>query len=117
MDLIPKMQVNVVLSDHNVEKAVETIMQAARTGKPGDGLIFVYPVEDIIFTPAKDRPRRVADHENSADRLAPACRLACAGYEVRPAIVLHASVCRQRTTERMNAIRTNATVWQQHQKC
>jgi nitrogen regulatory protein P-II 1 len=48
MDLVPKMQVNVVLSDHNVEKAVETIMQAARTGKPGDGLIFVYPVEDII---------------------------------------------------------------------
>jgi nitrogen regulatory protein P-II 1 len=48
MDLIPKMQVNIVLSDHNVEKAVETIMQAARTGKPGDGLIFIYPVEDII---------------------------------------------------------------------
>lgn len=48
MDLLPKMQVNIVLSDHNVEKAVETIIQAARTGKEGDGLIFVYPVEDVI---------------------------------------------------------------------
>jgi nitrogen regulatory protein P-II 1 len=48
MDLLPKMQVNIILSDHNVEKAVETIIQAARTGKEGDGLIFVVPVEDVI---------------------------------------------------------------------
>ncbi|NTV37964.1 MAG: P-II family nitrogen regulator, partial [Anaerolineales bacterium] len=48
MDLLPKMQVNIVLSDHNVEKAIETIIQATRTGKEGDGLIFIYPVEDVI---------------------------------------------------------------------
>lgn len=48
MDLLPKIQVNIVLSDHNVEKTIETIVDAARTGKPGDGLIFVYPVEDVI---------------------------------------------------------------------
>ena len=35
MDLLPKMQVNIILSDHNVEKAVETIVQTARTGKEG----------------------------------------------------------------------------------
>ena len=48
MDMIPKMQLNIVLSDHNVEKAVESIIQAARTGQEGDGIIFIYPVDDVI---------------------------------------------------------------------
>ncbi|MGL4650775.1 MAG: P-II family nitrogen regulator [Caldilineaceae bacterium] len=47
MDLLPKMQVNIVLSDHNVENVIETITKAARTGKEGDGIIFVYPVDDV----------------------------------------------------------------------
>jgi len=48
MDLLPKIQVNVVLSDHNVDKTVEAIIKAARTGKEGDGIIFIYPVDDVI---------------------------------------------------------------------
>src|SRR5512133_3138829 len=48
MDLIPKMQINIVLSDHNVDKTVEAIVQAARTGKEGDGIIFIYPVDDVV---------------------------------------------------------------------
>jgi nitrogen regulatory protein P-II 1 len=48
VDLLPKIQLNIVLSDHNVEKAVKTICEAARTGQPGDGLIFIYPVEDVV---------------------------------------------------------------------
>ncbi len=48
MDLLPKIQVNIVLSDHNVEKTVATIVGAARTGKSGDGVIFIYPVEEVI---------------------------------------------------------------------
>ena len=48
MDLLPKIQINIILSDHNVEKTVEAIVNAARTGKQGDGNIFVYPVEDVI---------------------------------------------------------------------
>lgn len=48
MDMIPKMQINIVLSDHNVEKTIDAIVQAARTGKEGDGIIFVYPVEDVV---------------------------------------------------------------------
>jgi nitrogen regulatory protein P-II 1 len=48
MDLLPKMQVNIVLSDHNVERVIETLTKAARTGKEGDGLIFIYPVEDVV---------------------------------------------------------------------
>lgn len=48
MDLLPKIQVNVVLSDHNVDKTVEAITKAARTGKEGDGIIFIYPVDNVI---------------------------------------------------------------------
>jgi nitrogen regulatory protein P-II 1 len=48
MDLIPKVQLNIVLSDHNVEKTIQTIVEAARTGDEGDGIIFVYPVEDVV---------------------------------------------------------------------
>ncbi|MGA2381052.1 MAG: P-II family nitrogen regulator [Spirochaetia bacterium] len=48
MDLLPKIQVNIILSDHNVEKTIEAIVKAARTGREGDGIIFVYPVEDVV---------------------------------------------------------------------
>jgi nitrogen regulatory protein P-II 1 len=48
MDLLPKIQVNIILSDHNVEKTIEAIVKAARTGKEGDGIIFVYPVADVV---------------------------------------------------------------------
>ena len=48
MDLIPKVQLNIVLSDHNVQKAVDAITKAARTGAEGDGIIFIYPVEDVV---------------------------------------------------------------------
>jgi nitrogen regulatory protein P-II 1 len=48
MDMIPKIMISIILSERNVEKAVETIVGAARTGKEGDGIIFVYPVDDVI---------------------------------------------------------------------
>ena len=48
MDLIPKIQINIVLSDHNVERTIDAITQAARTGKEGDGIIFIYPVDDVV---------------------------------------------------------------------
>jgi nitrogen regulatory protein P-II 1 len=48
VDLLPRIQINIVLSDHNVEKTVETICEAARSGKNGDGMIFIYPVEDVV---------------------------------------------------------------------
>ncbi len=48
VDMLPRIQFNIVLSDRNVEKTVQTIIQAARTGNTGDGIIFVLPVEDVI---------------------------------------------------------------------
>lgn len=46
--LLPKIQINIILSDRNLEAAIETIRKAAFTGEPGDGILFVTPVEDVI---------------------------------------------------------------------
>ncbi len=48
MDMIPKIMLSIILSERNVEKSVETIVKAARTGKEGDGIIFIYPVDDVV---------------------------------------------------------------------
>jgi nitrogen regulatory protein P-II 1 len=55
MDMLPKIQVNVVVSDRNVEKTIDAIIKAAQTGKEGDGLIFITPVEDVIRIRNGDR--------------------------------------------------------------
>ncbi len=48
VDLIPKIKIEMVLADEMVEKAVQTIITAARTGKIGDGKIFLSKVDDAI---------------------------------------------------------------------
>ena len=48
VDLIPKIKIEMVLADDMVEKAVQTIVTAARTGKIGDGKIFLTRVDDAI---------------------------------------------------------------------
>ncbi len=48
VDLIPKLKIEMVLHDDMVEKAVGTIMTAARTGKIGDGKIFLSKIDDAI---------------------------------------------------------------------
>ena len=48
VDFLPKVKIEVVVADSLAEKAIETIVNAARTGKIGDGKIFVFPVEQVI---------------------------------------------------------------------
>ncbi|APH54251.1 Nitrogen regulatory protein P-II [Granulibacter bethesdensis] len=48
VDFLPKVKIEVVCEDDQVERAVEAIVNAARTGRIGDGKIFVTPVEDVI---------------------------------------------------------------------
>ena len=48
VDFLPKVKIEVVLPDANVEAAVEAIKEAAQTGRIGDGKIFVSPVEQVI---------------------------------------------------------------------
>jgi len=67
MDMIPKIMISVVLSDRNVEKTVETIIQAARTGAEGDGIIFVYPVEDVIRIRTGERGGEALAYQDDID--------------------------------------------------
>ncbi len=48
VDFLPKAKVEVVVTDDLVERCVETIVEVARTGKIGDGKIFVSPVERVV---------------------------------------------------------------------
>ncbi|MEM8572473.1 MAG: P-II family nitrogen regulator [Pseudomonadota bacterium] len=60
VDFLPKVKIEVVLPDELVETAIEAIVTAAKTGKIGDGKIFVYPVEEAI---------RIRTGEEGADAL------------------------------------------------
>ena len=48
VDFLPKVKIEVVCSDDLAERAIEAIQQAARTGRIGDGKIFILPLEDCI---------------------------------------------------------------------
>lgn len=71
IDLLPRLQINIVLSDHNVEPTVAAISDAARTGHIGDGLIFVYPVDDVIRIRTGERGREALTYEGDIDAQKP----------------------------------------------
>ncbi|MBN1142516.1 MAG: P-II family nitrogen regulator [Deltaproteobacteria bacterium] len=48
VDFIPKIKMEIVVADDLVAKVVETISETARTGRIGDGKIFVLPVDEVI---------------------------------------------------------------------
>jgi nitrogen regulatory protein P-II 1 len=48
VDFLPKVQIEVVVGNDTVERAIESIIRAAKTGRIGDGKIFVSPVEEIV---------------------------------------------------------------------
>ncbi|MBW0117095.1 P-II family nitrogen regulator [Pseudonocardia abyssalis] len=60
VDFVPKVRVEVVVDDVVVEKVIETVLSAARTGKIGDGKVWVTPVETVV---------RVRTGERGADAL------------------------------------------------
>ena len=55
VNMLTKIQINIVLSDRNLEETIETILDAAYTGEPGDGLLFVYPVDEVIRVRTRER--------------------------------------------------------------
>ncbi len=57
IDLLPKIEINIVVSDDEVDKVVETIAKAARTGEIGDGKIFTMPVEEVVRIRTGERDR------------------------------------------------------------
>lgn len=48
VDLLPKVKLEIVVGDSRVEETVKAVVDAARTGKIGDGKVFVYPVDQAI---------------------------------------------------------------------
>jgi nitrogen regulatory protein P-II 1 len=60
VDFVPKVRIDVVVSDGDVDKLVTAIVEAALTGKSGDGKVWVTPVETLI---------RVRTGERDADAL------------------------------------------------
>ena len=48
VDFLPKVKVEVVLADENVEAVIDAIRNAAQTGRIGDGKIFVSNIEEVV---------------------------------------------------------------------
>ncbi len=48
VDFLPKLKLEIVIADDQLDSCVQTIIKAANTGKIGDGKIFVLPVEEVI---------------------------------------------------------------------
>ena len=48
VDFLPKVKIEVIMEDAMVERAIEAIQQAARTGRIGDGKIFVTNIEEVV---------------------------------------------------------------------
>jgi len=69
VDMLTKIQVNIVLSDHNVDATVATICEAARTGETGDGLIFIYPIKEVIRIRTGERGHDALSYQGDIDEL------------------------------------------------
>ncbi len=48
IDFLPKIKLEIIVSDDMVTKVVDAIIESARTGKIGDGKIFILPMEEVI---------------------------------------------------------------------
>ena len=48
VDFLPKMKLEIIVESEQVDKVIEAVVKAARTGKIGDGKIFVLPVEKVV---------------------------------------------------------------------
>jgi len=48
VDLLPKVRIDMVIPGERVDQVIDTLSEAARTGKIGDGKIFISPVEDVV---------------------------------------------------------------------
>ena len=58
VDFLPKIKIEIVLADNLVSSAIEAIVKAAKTGKIGDGKVFVSPVEDAIRIRTEEKGER-----------------------------------------------------------
>ena len=55
VDFLPKIKIELVTDDDNLESIINLICETAYTGEAGDGKIFVYPVEEVVRVRTKER--------------------------------------------------------------
>jgi len=55
VEFLPKVKLEMIVDDKDVETAIEAIIKVARTGRNGDGKIFIYPVEDVVRVSTGER--------------------------------------------------------------
>ena len=55
VDFLPKVKFEIVISEDRVQRAVDAIVQSARTGKIGDGKVFILPIEEAIRIRTEER--------------------------------------------------------------
>src|SRR3954470_5855492 len=55
VDFLPKVKFEIVLADERVAKAVDAIVQSAKTGKIGDGKVFIMAIEDAVRIRTEER--------------------------------------------------------------
>jgi nitrogen regulatory protein P-II 1 len=67
VDMLIKIQLNIILSEHNLEETIETILNSASTGETGDGLIFVYAVEEAIRIRTRQRGHEAVMYPGDID--------------------------------------------------
>ncbi len=57
VDFLPKLKLDIIVDDKDLETAITTITSAAKTGTNGDGKLFIYPVEDVVRVSSGERGR------------------------------------------------------------
>lgn len=48
VDFVPKVQIDIIVPEAQVESVIDAIQKSAKTGRIGDGKIFVYPIDDVV---------------------------------------------------------------------
>lgn len=72
VDMLPRIQLNIVLSERHVQQVVQVIQQTAVTGNQGDGVIFIYPVDNVIRIRTGEEGEAALTYEGDIDSRTPA---------------------------------------------
>lgn len=69
VDMLPKIQLNIILSEKNLDDTIGAILKAGHTGEAGDGLIFIYPVDEAVRIRTGERGREAVMYPGDIDEL------------------------------------------------
>ena len=69
VNMLTKIQINIVLSDRNLDETIDTICNAAYTGEPGDGLLFVCPVDEVVRVRTRERGQDAVMYPGDIDEM------------------------------------------------